>query len=309
MSKRLIESTVEALLALLLVSLSGGLASIAIGYLSQGMGSTPLWSVFHRGIYLPLMLSSLYLIRRGFGKWGLRDMGLNRGEGIKINLQYGVVAFSASALSYLPFLVALLPFYAGQLSPFVETMGRMSVPTIALLYVAYSPMILIDSPIPEEVVFRGYYQGMLTERFNSGVGILSSTLFFGLQHSLIHRDWHPGMVAATIPLGLILALTYQETRSLIPVITAHFLINFLMAYPMIFYAAGHTSIALLACLAIATASIAILASHRRMARKIFINETTPLKSLDVSSIILVIFFMALPLAFSFMAIMFRSRIV
>lgn len=309
MSKRIIASTVEVLLAFLLVNLSGGLASIAIGYLSQGMDSTPLLSVFHRGIYIPLMLSSLYLVRRAFGKWGLRDLGLSRGGGVKVNLQYGLVAFSASALSYLPFLVALLPRYASQLSTFVEIMGRMSVPTIALLYVAYSPILLIDSPIPEEVIFRGYYQGMLTERFTSGVGILSSTLFFGLQHALIHREWHPGMVAATIPLGLVLALTYQETKSLISVITAHFLINFLMAYPMIFYAAGHTSIALLTCLSIAIASIAVLASHRRMARKIFINETTPLKSLDVRSVILALFFMALPLAFNFMAIMFRSRIV
>lgn len=309
MSRRLIGSTVEVLLALLLVNLSGGLASIATSSMSQGMGSTPIWNLFHRGIYIPLMLSSLYLVRRAFGKWGLRDLGLSTGEGVKTSIQYGLVAFSASALAYMPFLLALMPHYAGQLSPFVENMGGMSIPTIALLYVAYSPMILIDSPIPEEIIFRGFYQGMLTERFTIGVGILSSTLFFGLQHALMHRDWHLGMVAATIPLGLILALTYKGTRSLIPVITAHFLINFLIAYPVIFYATGRASIALLACLAITIISIAILASHRNMTKKIFINEITSLKSLDVRSIILALFFMALPLAFNFMGIMFRSRFV
>ena len=306
MSKNTVLSIVEVLLALMAYFISGGLSSIIIKALSPEIGSTPFWVIFHRSIYIPLMLLALYLIRRVFGRWSLKDLGLSRGEGFKASLRDGLIAFFASSLVFLPFLVALLPYYAGQFSAFGETMRQMSIPTLILMFLAFSPIVLIDSPIPEELFYRGYYQGMLCERFKHGVGVLASTLLFGLQHALAHPDWHLGMVAATIPLGFILAFTYHKTKSLISVITPHFLINFLLAYPMVFYAAGHTSIVISACLAIAFASVIVLMLYRYRARDLFLDGLKSLKHLDHRSLMLVSLFTALPLAFSYLAIMFRS---
>lgn len=306
MSKNTVLSIVEVLLALMAFFMSSGLSSIVIKALSPEISSTPFWVIFHRSIYIPLMLLALYLIRRAFGRWSLEDLGIRRGEGFKASLRDGLIAFFASSLVFLPFLLALMPYYADQFSAYGESVRNMSIPSLVLMFLAFSPVVLIDSPIPEEIFFRGYYQGMLSERFKPVVGVLASTLFFGLVHALGHPDWHPGMVAATIPLGFIFAFTYDKTKSLISVITSHFLINFLLVYPMIFYAAGHASIAISACLAIAFASAIILMLYKHKATNLFLDGLKSLKHPDPRSLMLVSLFTALPIAFSYIAIMLRS---
>ena len=156
MLKNTISSIAEVLVALIAYFGSGGIASIAIKALSPDIGSTPFWTIFHRSIYIPLMLSSFYLIRRGFGRWRLEDLGLRRGEGFKVSLRDGLIAFSASALVFLPFGLALMPHYAEQFSAYEETIRDMSIPILILMFLALSPLVLIDSPIPEEIFFRGY---------------------------------------------------------------------------------------------------------------------------------------------------------
>lgn len=306
MPRNIVLSIVEVMLALIAWFLSGRIASITINALSAEMVSSPFLIIFQRSIYIPLLVLALFFIRRAFGGWSLMDLGLTRGEGFKTNLRDGLIAFSAVSLVFLPFLAVLMPYYAGQMSAYGETMREMSTLTLVLMFLAFSPIVLIDSPIPEEVFFRGYYQGMLSEGFKPVVGVLASTLFFGLQHALGHPDWHFGMVAATIPSGFILAFTYHQTKSLISVTTTHFLMNFLLAYPMVFYAAGHISIVILTCLAIALASIVILVLYRHRVRDIFLDGLKCLKHLDSRSLIVVSLFTALPLAFSYLATIFRS---
>ena len=79
MPKKTVLAIVEVLLALIAYFMSGGLSSIAIKALSPEIGSTPFWIIFHRSIYIPLMLLALYLVRRAFGRWSLGDLGLRRG--------------------------------------------------------------------------------------------------------------------------------------------------------------------------------------------------------------------------------------
>ena len=117
-----------------------------------------------------------------------------------------------------------------------------------------------------------------------------------------------GLASITIKaLSPEISSTYHKTKSLISVITPHFLINFLLAYPTIFYAAGHTSIFIATCLAITLASVAILTLYRYRVRDLFLDGLKSLKHLDHKSLMLVSLFTALPLAFSYLAIMFRSR--
>ncbi len=306
MPNRVVLSIVEVLFALMAFLMSGRLASITMEYFCPKIGSAPFRIVFHRSLWIPVLLLALYLIRRGFGGWSLEDFGLKRGEGFRAGLRDGLIAFSVSSLAFLPFLVLLMPFHAEQLSIYGKALNDMSILKSVSTLLALSPVVLIDSPIHEELFFRGYYSGMLSEKFNPLVGVLGSTLFFGLQHALVHPDWHPGMVAATVPLGLIFALTYNRNRSLISVITAHFLSNFLLIYPAVFYATGHISIAISACLTIALASVTILLLHKYRTRHLLINGLKTLGPLDRKSLSLTALFTALSLSFNYVAIMFRS---
>jgi membrane protease YdiL (CAAX protease family) len=70
-------------------------------------------------------------------------------------------------------------------------------------------------PVGEEVYFRGVVYGGLRQRYGMGWGLLGSTLFFGA----VHRQ-----VVHFLPialLGLIFALLYDRTESLLPSITVH----------------------------------------------------------------------------------------
>ena len=83
-------------------------------------------------------------------------------------------------------------------------------------------------PISEEVVFRaGFMKPMLDRRVNPWIPIVVSSIIFGLIHMNI-----PQMVNAFC-MGLILAIIYYRTRSLIITCAAHILNNCATAYIML----------------------------------------------------------------------------
>ncbi|MFP3952122.1 MAG: CPBP family intramembrane glutamic endopeptidase [Candidatus Bathyarchaeia archaeon] len=302
MATDLISIVFEVLLVLLTYFMSSGLSLIATKALIPHGGQLSV--VLHRSIYIPVMVLTLLLIRRRFAGWDLADLGFRTGEGFRANLRDGLIAFSASYLAYLPFLAVLMPQYAAQIV-FGEHSGDVSLHRLGLKLLFFSPVVLIDSPVPEEIFFRGYYLGMLSKSFKPVVGISASTLFFALGHALNHPDWSPGLVFATIPIGLILAYTYHETRSLISVVTSHFLINFLPLYPILFYSKEYTPLAALTCLVIAIVSLTILKRYKNRTEEL-LCKTKPMKLLNYRLILLVTLFTALPLLFSYLAIVFKS---
>ncbi len=70
-------------------------------------------------------------------------------------------------------------------------------------------------PIGEEVYFRGVVYGGLRNRYGLGWGVLGSTVFF----SVVHRQVVHFLPIAV--LGLVLALLYERTKSLLPSIAVH----------------------------------------------------------------------------------------
>lgn len=86
---------------------------------------------------------------------------------------------------------------------------------------------LIYAPLTEELLFRGLFYGSLEKR-SPYLAFFVSSLLFGLAHmfasptiSLTEFAFLPGYTS----LGLIIAYSYQKTRTIVTPITVHFLNN------------------------------------------------------------------------------------
>jgi uncharacterized protein len=82
-------------------------------------------------------------------------------------------------------------------------------------------LIVIAAPISEEVCFRGMLFGGLRERWPRIAAALLSGLIFGALHAITGISAVPPLIA----FGLILALLYEKTGSIVPGILLHMLNN------------------------------------------------------------------------------------
>jgi membrane protease YdiL (CAAX protease family) len=82
-------------------------------------------------------------------------------------------------------------------------------------------LISIAAPISEEICFRGFLFGGLRERFPRWGAALISGAVFGALHAVSGLSAVPMLVA----FGVILALLYEKTGSIVPGILLHMLNN------------------------------------------------------------------------------------
>lgn len=82
-------------------------------------------------------------------------------------------------------------------------------------------------PVLEELMFRGYCQRRLAEDWGDGPAILGTACFFTFAHRqyLIANAYNVTMVMSLFCMALGLGIAFAWTRSLIPSILAHALIN------------------------------------------------------------------------------------
>ncbi|MCL5773423.1 MAG: CPBP family intramembrane metalloprotease [Firmicutes bacterium] len=80
-------------------------------------------------------------------------------------------------------------------------------------------LISVIAPVFEEILFRGF----LYSAFRKRLGIVKANLFVSLVFSLTHHDI--ATFLSIFVLGMILAYTFEKTRSLIPSIILHSLFN------------------------------------------------------------------------------------
>jgi len=96
--------------------------------------------------------------------------------------------------------------------PLAEYLGISSGPA-RLIWLTV--LLVVVVPFGEELYFRGVVYGGLRNRFGAGWSLLGSTLLFGA----VHRQ-----VVHFLPialLGLVIALLYERTRSLLPSVAVH----------------------------------------------------------------------------------------
>jgi membrane protease YdiL (CAAX protease family) len=82
-------------------------------------------------------------------------------------------------------------------------------------------------PVVEELIFRGYYQRRLAEDWGDGPAIFGTACFFTFAHRqyLIANAYNITMIASLFCLAIGLGVVFAWTRSLIPSMIAHSIIN------------------------------------------------------------------------------------
>jgi membrane protease YdiL (CAAX protease family) len=91
-----------------------------------------------------------------------------------------------------------------------------------IVFLPFAFTAAVSAPIAEETFFRAYLFRALTVRYGFPVGIVGSSIAFGLLHVLGGVTWEAlGLVA----IGAVLAYGYARTGNLITNVTAHVLNN------------------------------------------------------------------------------------
>lgn len=134
-----------------------------------------------------------------------------------VGLVIAVLIFSLGAfqLSYYPISFIAPPFVENLLNQKLlcypsETTALLPCNLLRVLY------IILVAPITEEFLFRGIILHRWATKWGIGAAILASSLFFGL----LHRNF-----VGLFVFGVIMALLYIKTRTLVVPIMAHLLNN------------------------------------------------------------------------------------
>lgn len=82
-------------------------------------------------------------------------------------------------------------------------------------------------PVVEELFFRGYCQRRLAEDWGDGPAIIGTACLFTFAHTQyqIPNAYNAGMIVSLLTLAIGLGVVFARTRSLIPSIAAHAIIN------------------------------------------------------------------------------------
>ncbi len=140
-------------------------------------------------------------------KWTIKDFGFVKPQ------RRGVVIF------------AIAFFTIGGILPLLDS-GFKSLSLMIILYSLYQPAFI------EEFFFRGILQGKLERALGQKRAWIFSGILFGLTHFFINYyvsglDLLPGllMLAGQITFGWVYGIIYMKTRSLIPSMICHYLID------------------------------------------------------------------------------------
>jgi membrane protease YdiL (CAAX protease family) len=85
--------------------------------------------------------------------------------------------------------------------------------------------IAVLTPIKEEMIYRGIIHRFLDQRYHFWVGLIVSSLIFGMLHL--------GTEVSAVFMGIILVLLYRLTRSLVPSILLHMVWNLFVSLSFI----------------------------------------------------------------------------
>ena len=101
--------------------------------------------------------------------------------------------------------------------------------------------ILLWAGLGEELFYRGYLYTSLRSRWGMTAGAIVSSAFFGLRHAtqlgLLHDDFPWGAalswVVFSFVAGLALCWLYETSKSLLPAVVAHYLLNLIPGVAML----------------------------------------------------------------------------
>ncbi len=208
----------------LLVLLRGGAAGVLviIGFILVGVGEGPFRLLMVPLIVFPLLWLAYHHLLRPHGLGFADGLGLRPAPRRWSRVVLTVMVLSAAGLvvDWVIMLIAgplgLSLHWTDWFDP--ELVWGSGV-QMGLTLVDY----LVFAPVFEEVVFRGILFGTLRRRFSFLPAALLSAVVFALAHGYGLF----GLVSVCAS-GVIWAWGYEQTRSLVPVVIAHFLNNLLV---------------------------------------------------------------------------------
>lgn len=169
------------------------------------------------GLWVGLFGTVVYITKRTPGASLPRDFGLRLRW---IDVPLGAVAGVASQLGLIELIY--LPIRHNE-----SLHKKLTQPAKDLTDLAHGPafvvlavLIILGTPVVEELFFRGLVQGALSDRFRPAVAIGLSALVFGLAHQQLLQL--PGLFA----FGVVLGVLFWRTGRLGPGLIAHACFNF-----------------------------------------------------------------------------------
>lgn len=188
--------------------------------------NTPIWLnflLFAIARFIGFWLIIRFIKRRKYSlkRFGFIKFNLSKNL-LRVLLAGGALIALTSAAFYI--VEQLLPNVNLDQEQDIAFTAASSSVEIVLAFIA----LVIIAPVVEEAIFRGLLLTSFIKRFGLALGVLLSSLLFGLVH------WQPNVGIVTFIMGLILAWLYLKSRSLYPAIMFHSLKN-LVAFGLIFW--------------------------------------------------------------------------
>jgi membrane protease YdiL (CAAX protease family) len=162
------------------------------------------------------IVGSVYIfgIRRRKYKWSAAGIRPTSQRWIVISIALGLLAIPISSF------VAIIVQYIFKLpieNPQISFLLPEDISVIGMLIM--SILVGIVVPFAEELFFRGILYQLLRGRFGVWLGILGSSLLFGIVHGDI------AVASAAFVLGLLLAVVFERSRSIWPCVLIHSINN------------------------------------------------------------------------------------
>jgi membrane protease YdiL (CAAX protease family) len=198
------------------VALSGQIAILAAtGYVDVTADDRPLW--LDAVLLIPLwvsLLAATIIISRQWGTGSLRD---DYGLRFRTFDLLGVPIGIASQAVLIPAIYWVLRVSSEDVSSQARTLtDRAGSDAEVVLLVL---MVVVGAPIIEELFFRGLLMRAIQARWNDGLALVASALFFALVH------FQPLQIPGLFVFGLILGTCAQRTGRLGMSIFAHSAFN------------------------------------------------------------------------------------
>lgn len=135
---------------------------------------------------------------------------------LKVNIIYGLMAFSIYAIFWAMFFMLIKDKLYDS---YFSILNLHQWPIFDLML--YVGKLVIITPVMEECIFRGFMYAPFSQKLGSFGSIFTTALIWGLYH---YSNGIAGILSISI-MGIFLGYLYKVTRSLIPGIIFHSLIN------------------------------------------------------------------------------------
>lgn len=147
-----------------------------------------------------------------------------------LNAGYGRVVVAMGGVQRLDDpLIAIAPMFDAMFAKSADKLG-MAKSTVGTLYLTF---VVLWAGLGEELFFRGYVQGTLRKRHSARYAITVASALFAVRHymqMLILLPKYPifaatAWVVMAFPLGILLGIFYERTKSLWLPVAIHYLFN------------------------------------------------------------------------------------